>query len=124
MAPARLDLAVRHTLGDVRVELEIALLIEDVTRRQGRGGSRVGSWLGHELAGYQRNASAQASFKAPPLLRVPGPVVANIALCLIHQANYLLDQQLRRLEQDFLKEGGLREQMTKARLESRARRKA
>ena len=28
----------------------------------------------------------------------PGPVVANIALCLIHQANYLLDQQLRRLE--------------------------
>jgi four helix bundle suffix protein len=48
-------------------------------------------------------------------------VVANIALCLIHQANYLLDQQLRRLEQDFLKDGGLRERMTKARLESRAR---
>jgi four helix bundle suffix protein len=52
----------------------------------------------------------------------PGPVVANIALCLIHQANYLLDQQIRRLEQDFLREGGLRERMTKARLESRARR--
>ncbi|SDS58972.1 four helix bundle suffix domain-containing protein [Opitutus sp. GAS368] len=51
----------------------------------------------------------------------PGPIVANIALCLIHQANYLLDQQLRRLEQDFLKEGGLRERMTKARLASRAR---
>ncbi|HOW64934.1 MAG TPA: four helix bundle suffix domain-containing protein [Candidatus Paceibacterota bacterium] len=28
--------------------------------------------------------------------------VANIVICLIHQANYLLDQQLRRLEQDFL----------------------
>jgi len=51
----------------------------------------------------------------------PGPVVANIALCLVHQANYLLDQQIRRLVQDFLKEGGLRERMTKARLESRAR---
>lgn len=51
----------------------------------------------------------------------PGEVVANIALCLINQANYLLDQQIRRLEQDFLKEGGLRERMTKARLESRAR---
>ena len=51
----------------------------------------------------------------------PGAVVANIALCLIHQANYLLDRQLRRLEQDFLKDGGLRERMTKARLESRAR---
>ena len=51
----------------------------------------------------------------------PGEVVANIALCLINQANYLLDQQIRRLEQDFLKEGGLRERMTKARIESRAR---
>lgn len=49
----------------------------------------------------------------------PANVVANIAICLIHQANYLLDQQIRRLEQDFLKEGGLRERMTKARLQAR-----
>ncbi|MDD2364827.1 MAG: four helix bundle suffix domain-containing protein [Desulfuromonadaceae bacterium] len=46
-------------------------------------------------------------------------VIANIAICLIHQANYLLDQQIRRLEKDFLKEGGLRERMTKARLQAR-----
>ena len=50
----------------------------------------------------------------------PPEIIANIAICLIHQANYLLDQQVRRLEQDFLKEGGLRERMTKARLQSRA----
>lgn len=49
----------------------------------------------------------------------PPETIANIAICLIHQANYLLDQQVRRLEQDFLKEGGLRERMTKARLQSR-----
>jgi len=49
----------------------------------------------------------------------PPEVVANIALCLIHQTNYLIDQQLRRLEQDFLKDGGLRERMTRARLASR-----
>lgn len=49
----------------------------------------------------------------------PAEVVANIAICLIHQANYLLDQQLRRLEQDFLKEGGIRERMTRARLQVR-----
>lgn len=49
----------------------------------------------------------------------PPEVVANIALCLIHQANFLLDQQLRRLEQDFVKEGGLRERMTRARLQHR-----
>jgi four helix bundle suffix protein len=49
----------------------------------------------------------------------PGDVVANIAICLTHQANYLLDQQIRQLEQAFLKEGGLRERMTRARLDSR-----
>lgn len=43
-------------------------------------------------------------------------IVANIAICLIHQTNYLLDQQIRRLEQDFLKAGGLRERMTRARI--------
>ena len=49
----------------------------------------------------------------------PAEVVANIAICLIHQANYLLDQQLKRLEKDFLKDGGLRERMTRARLQAR-----
>lgn len=49
----------------------------------------------------------------------PGYVVANIIISLIHQTNYLLDQQLRRLEKDFLNEGGLRERMTRARLASR-----
>ncbi len=51
----------------------------------------------------------------------PAEVVANIALCLIHQANYLLDRQIRRLEQDFVKEGGLRERMTRTRLQYRNR---
>ena len=51
----------------------------------------------------------------------PPEIVANIIICLIHQTNYLLDQQLRRLEQDFLKEGGLRERMTRARLNYRAK---
>jgi four helix bundle suffix protein len=46
----------------------------------------------------------------------PAETVANILICLIHQANYLLDQQLRKLEQEFLQAGGLRERMTRARL--------
>jgi len=49
----------------------------------------------------------------------PPEVVANIALCLIHQTNYLVDQQLRRLEKDFSEQGGLRERMTSARLKHR-----
>ena len=51
----------------------------------------------------------------------PAETVANIAICLVHQANYLLDKQIRRLEQDFVKEGGIRERMTKARLQYRNR---
>ena len=47
----------------------------------------------------------------------PPEVLATIAICLIHQANYLLDQLRRRLEKDFIKKGGIREQMTKARLD-------
>ena len=53
----------------------------------------------------------------------PAEVIANIAICLIHQANYLLDQQIRRQEKDFLKKGGLRENMTKARLNYRDQQK-
>ncbi len=50
----------------------------------------------------------------------PPEVVANIALCLIHQTNYLVDQQLRRLEKDFVQQGGLRERMTRLRLQYRS----
>ena len=38
----------------------------------------------------------------------------------IKLTNYLLDQQLRALEQAFLQEGGLRERMTRARLAARS----
>ena len=49
----------------------------------------------------------------------PPEVVANIALCLIHQTNYLIDRQLRRPERDFVAQGGLRDRMTRARLQHR-----
>jgi four helix bundle suffix protein len=49
----------------------------------------------------------------------PPDIVANILICLIHQTNYLLDQQLRALEKAFLVEGGLRERMTRSRLDTR-----
>ncbi|MBN2684066.1 MAG: hypothetical protein JXR40_02190 [Pontiellaceae bacterium] len=49
----------------------------------------------------------------------PADVRANVIICLIHQTNYLLDQQIRKLEQDFLNEGGLRERMSRARIECR-----
>lgn len=45
----------------------------------------------------------------------PPQVIANIAICLIHQTNYLLDQQIRTLKKEFLEHGGLRERMYEAR---------
>ena len=42
-------------------------------------------------------------------------VAANTVICVIHQANYLLDQQLRQLERQFLEVGGFRERLYNAR---------
>ncbi len=46
-------------------------------------------------------------------------VVANTLICLIHQTNYLLDQQVQALERDFIKEGGYSEQLAVARIAER-----
>jgi len=46
-------------------------------------------------------------------------VAANILVCLIHQTNYLLDQQLRALEKAFLKEGGFTERLYRTRTQAR-----
>lgn len=50
----------------------------------------------------------------------PPEVAANTLLCLVHQTNYLLDQQLRQLEQAFLEEGGFTERLYKARQQARS----
>jgi len=67
--------------------------------------------------GAQKNRSYE-SYRTYCETRPP-EVVANILVCVIHQTNYLLDQQLRQLEKAFLQEGGLRERMTRARLAAR-----
>lgn len=46
-------------------------------------------------------------------------ICANTMITLIRIATYLLKQQIRQLEIAFLNEGGLRERMTKARIEER-----
>lgn len=40
---------------------------------------------------------------------------ANCLICIIHQANYLLDRQLSTLEENFIKEGGYSENLFRAR---------
>jgi four helix bundle suffix protein len=46
-------------------------------------------------------------------------VRANALICLIHQANYLLDKQIVALESQFISEGGYSERLAAARLAER-----
>ena len=46
-------------------------------------------------------------------------VRANAIICLIHQANYLLDRQIAALEEAFVEEGGYSEQLATERLRRR-----
>jgi four helix bundle suffix protein len=46
-------------------------------------------------------------------------ICANVIIGLIRVASYLLDKQIHKLELDFLKNSGLRERMTRARLAAR-----
>ncbi|MBI5635151.1 MAG: four helix bundle protein [Nitrospirae bacterium] len=52
----------------------------------------------------------------------PPETAANTMACLIHQTNYLLDQQLRALEKAFLEEGGFTERLYRVRSQERKKR--
>ena len=53
----------------------------------------------------------------------PAERAANTMVCLINQTNQLVDQKLRWLEEQFVREGGFRENLFKKRLEYRNRNK-
>jgi four helix bundle suffix protein len=44
---------------------------------------------------------------------------ANMLICLIHQTNYLLDQQLKTLSEEFIKTGGFTERLYQKRMDYR-----
>ncbi len=49
----------------------------------------------------------------------PPETIANMAITLLNQADYLLYKQLERLEQDFLTDGGFSERMNHLRRQKR-----
>ena len=49
----------------------------------------------------------------------PPETIANMAICLIKQNDYMLFKQLQSISEDFLKNGGMRERMTRMRLDRR-----
>jgi restriction system protein len=67
---------------------------------------------------YKKNRS-YSTYK--PYLEPPAPaeVAANTAICVIHQTNFLLDQQLRALDKEFLEKGGFTEKLYRARSQRR-----
>lgn len=65
---------------------------------------------------YRKNRSYRTYIEKAP----PG-VAANTMICLIHQTNFLLDQQLKQLERQFLEQGGFTEKLYQTRLRARRR---
>jgi restriction system protein len=113
-------------IGVARASLEELLLdFQDYLRQQ-----RLPLWgKDHEQArkiralAHEKNRSYK-TYKTY-VEASPPEIAANAAICLIHQTNYLLDQQLRALEKEFLKEGGFTEKLYRVRSQMRSgRRKA
>jgi four helix bundle suffix protein len=69
----------------------------------------------------QTDQSDRSDAKAydPWLTHADPAMVANALICLIHQANYLLDRQIAGLEKQFIQEGGYGERLHAARLKNR-----
>ncbi len=102
-----------------RASLEELLLdYEDFLRQKG-----LPMWSPGSPEAREVRALAHRSNKSNETYRThlvePG-AAANTLLCLIHQTNYLLDQQLRALEKQFLQDGGFTERMYQARTQARA----
>ena len=64
---------------------------------------------------------ARWALYAPWLEHADPAVVANAMICLIHQTNYLLDQQIAALERGFIRDGGYSEKLAAARIAERER---
>jgi restriction system protein len=107
-------------VGVARASLEELLGdYQDFPRQRG-----LAEWgKNHPMSGVVRRlAYAQnRSYRtyATHIENAPPEVAANTLLCLVHQTNYLLDQQLRQLEQAFLEEGGFTERLYQARQQAR-----
>jgi len=107
-------------VGVARASLEELLLdYEDFLRQRGLllfGKGHPTAQVIRRLA-YEKNRSY--STYSSYIEKAPAEVAANTVVCLIHQTNYLLDQQLRQLEKVFLEEGGFTERLYKARIAAR-----
>lgn len=101
---------------------ELLLDYEDYLRQHGKRQWGKDDREARAVREVGREGGAPAAY-SPWLSHTDPAVVANALICLIHQANYLLDQQISALERDFIHEGGYSESLAAARLAERARQK-
>jgi four helix bundle suffix protein len=107
-------------IGVARASLEELLLdFQDYLRQQ-----RLPLWGKDDAKAKEIRALAYKSNRSYKTYKAyledsPPEIAANTMICLIHQTNYLLDQQLRALEKEFLKEGGFTEKLYRVRSQMR-----
>jgi restriction system protein len=110
-------------IGVARASLEELLLdFQDFLRQRGLPLWPKGNPQAQEIRALAyRSDRSYLTYK--PYFEKPEPeTAANAAICLIHQANYLLDRQLRSLEKEFLEEGGFTERLYRVRSQARKER--
>jgi restriction system protein len=103
-------------VGVARASLEELLLdYEDFLRQRGLAlwGKNYPTAQKIRTLAYQRNRSYMTY--RTYIEEASPEIAANTVICLIHQTNYLLDQQLRQLEQAFLRDGGFTERLYRER---------
>jgi four helix bundle suffix protein len=109
-------------VGVARASLEELLLdYQDFLRQQ-----RLSLWEKNHPKAQQIRKLAYASNRSYMTYKTyvegsPPELAANALICLIHQTNFLLDQQLRQLEKQFLEQGGFTEKLYRARQSSKRR---
>jgi restriction system protein len=109
---------------------ELLLDYEDFLRQRGLqqwAKDSQEAWEVREVGGLHRTDPSDPTDRSDKKLYQPWlehndpAVVANALICLIHQANYLLDRQIAGLEREFIKKGGYSERLAAARVRERAR---
>ena len=109
-------------VGVARASLEELLLdYQDFLRQRGQQLWPKDDPQARQIRNLAWSPNRSYSTYRPYVEASPSEVAANTLICLIHQANYLLDQQLRQLEQQFLGEGGFTERLYRVRTTARRR---
>lgn len=109
-----------HLLGIARASFQELLEdYEDFLRQRG-----FGKWLkdsAEAVTVRQLAYQANKSYETYKSYLNNSEMAANMAICLIHQVNFLLDRQIKSAEEKFVKEGGYNEKLTQQRNEVRKR---